>query len=97
MVFATQHVRQAKERRRVVCEAEGSLKFCDVWRLPVVEDNSHEASGASTDVHEAVVLPFQATMAGYHSEPVGFPSQLSALVLSQDLQLLRSELFFALG
>ena len=89
MVFAAQHVRQAKERRR----SASYLRFeiCEVGWLPIVQHSPHEASSASTDVHEGVVLLFQATMAGDHSEPVGLPSQLSALVLLQDSQLLRIE------
>ena len=70
-----------------------SLRFeiCEVGWLPIVQHSPHEASSASTDVHEGVVLLFQATMAGDHSELVGLPSQLSALVLLQDSQLLRME------
>ena len=63
-------------------------ELCEVGGLPIVQHSPHEASSASTNVHEGVVLLFQAAMAGDHSQPVGLPSQLSALVLFQNLQLL---------
>ena len=51
---------------------------------PAIEDSSDEASCASADVHEGAVISSQATMAGDPGALVGFLSQLSASVLSQD-------------
>ena len=96
MVLAAQHMRQAKKRRRLASYLR--FEICSVGWLPIVQHSPHEASSASTDVHEGVVLLFQVTMAGYLSEPDGLPSQLSASVISQDSQLISMEwLCFALA
>ena len=74
-----------------ICEDLVSFEICEVGWLPIVQHSPHEASGASTDVHEGVVVISQATMAEGHSERVGLLSQFSALVRSQDSLLLRIE------
>jgi hypothetical protein len=68
-----------------------SCEFIKVGWLPIRQHSPHEASSASADVHEGVVLPFQATMAGFHGDVVGLPSQLSASVILQDSLLLSIE------
>ena len=78
------------------CCCSGFLQLCELGFFPVVEDHPHEASSASADVDKAVVLPFQATMAGCHSEPVGLLSQLVVSVLSQDFLLLPIQFFVVL-
>ena len=78
------------------CCFSGFLELCELRFFPVVEDHPHEASSASADVDETVVLPFQATMAGCHSEPVGLLSQLVVSVLSQDFLLLPIQFFVVL-
>ena len=76
---------------QVLSKAPVPQEVCELGWPPVVEDSSDEASSASTDVHEGLVLPFHATMAGDQGELAGFISQPSASVLVQDFALPSSE------
>ena len=77
--FAAQNPWQAKKRRRFACCCSG---FIGTLRARVAPNRRAPPARRCR-------LSFRATMAGDDSEPAGFFSQLSALVLAQDFLLLR--------